>query len=263
MESQLDWHSAKALLDWQLEMGADEAILDAPVDRYALPEASKPAPKQPIAHPQKAQARSAVDEINPVEEARQIAKGAQSLAALEQGLAGFDKCELLLGARNLVFCDGHSEAPVMIIGEAPGRDEDLQGKPFVGRAGHLLDKMFKTIALSRCAQDPSEAVYITNVLPWRPPQNRDPSVEEIDMMRPFLMRHIELAAPQVIVLMGNIACQAVLQQRGIRRLRGQFQKWQDIPVLPMYHPAYLLRNPLAKRDAWHDLLLLRQKMGEM
>jgi DNA polymerase len=149
----------------------------------------------------------------------------------------------------------------MVIGEGPGRDEDMQGSPFVGRAGQLLDKMFAAIGLSRDAVDLERAIYITNVVPWRPPQNRDPSPDEIEMMLPFLQRHVELAAPDVIIAMGNISCSAILGQKGISRLRGTWAKAFGVDVLPMFHPAYLLRNPISKREAWADLLSVKQKLG--
>ena len=148
----------------------------------------------------------------------------------------------------------------MLIGEAPGRDEDMQGKPFVGRAGQLLDLMVSHIGLNRASPDPAAALYITNVLPWRPPQNRDPKPEEIAMMLPFVERHVELANPDLIVLMGNHACQALLGRRGITRLRGQWTEAMGRPALPMLHPAYLLRNPAAKREAWADLLSLQARL---
>ncbi|MEO1097401.1 MAG: uracil-DNA glycosylase, partial [Bacteroidota bacterium] len=153
--------------------------------------------------------------------------------------------------------DGTAGARVMIIGEAPGRDEDREGKPFVGRAGQLLDKMLGAIGLSR-----DESVYITNVLPWRPPQNRDPKPDEIAMMQPFLHRHITLADPDVLVVVGNHACQALLGKRGITRLRGDWTEARGKPALPMFHPAYLLRNPAAKREAWADLLSLQARLRD-
>ena len=143
----------------------------------------------------------------------------------------------------------------MVIGEAPGRDEDAAGRPFVGRAGRLLDNMLAAIDMGR--DHAGHPVYITNVLPWRPPQNRDPSPEEIAMMRPFLHRHIALAQPKFLVVMGNISAQALLGKRGITRLRGNWSEVAGLPALPMFHPAYLLRNPSAKREAWSDLLSLR------
>ncbi|WP_027256462.1 uracil-DNA glycosylase [Leisingera aquimarina] len=253
MESALDYWSARALLEWQAELGATEALCDAPVDRYALEQAvPKPKPGAAPAPPLKPK------EADPVDVARKAAKGAASLPALRDALAGFSHCELKRGARNLVFSDGQTGARVMIIGEAPGRDEDLQGKPFVGRAGQLLDKMLEAIGLSR-----AESVYITNVLPWRPPQNRDPLPAEIAMLAPFLERHVALAEPDVLVLMGNISCQAVLGKRGITRLRGQWNQAWGKPVMPMFHPAYLLRQPQQKRQAWGDLLELKARLGAL
>mgnify|MGYP003120814900 CR=1 FL=1 len=253
MESALDYWSARALLEWQAELGATEALCDAPVDRYALEQAApKPKPGAAPAPPPKPK------EADPVDVARKAAKGAASLPALRDALDGFSHCDLKRGARNLVFSDGQAGARVMIIGEAPGRDEDLQGKPFVGRAGQLLDRMLEAIGLSR-----GESVYITNVLPWRPPQNRDPLPTEIAMLAPFLERHVALAEPDILVLMGNISCQAVLGKRGITRLRGQWDQAWGKPVMPMFHPAYLLRQPQQKRQAWGDLLELKARLGAL
>jgi len=248
MESALDYHTARTLLDWQIELGATEAIGDAPVDRYALPD-TVPKAKKPAAA-QAAPAKPA--KVDPVAVAKSAAQGAASLDQLRVTLDAFGHCELKRGARHTVFADGTPGARVMIIGEAPGREEDRAGKPFVGRAGQLLDRMLAAIDLDR-----AENVYITNVLPWRPPQNRDPKPEEIGMMKPFLERHVALAKPDVLVVMGNISCQAVLGKRGITRLRGQWNQALDLPVIPMFHPAYLLRQPQMKRQAWADLLELQ------
>jgi len=260
MESQLDWHSARALLEWQVELGATEAILDAPVDRFTLETtAPKPAPVTAPAAQATVQQASALPD--PAQIAKQMAETAGSLDALQAALAGFEYCELKRGARNLVFSDGNPAAQVMIVGEAPGRDEDQQGKPFVGRAGQLLDKMLAAIGLDRQSREPANAAYITNVVPWRPPQNREPSPDEIAMLTPFLLRHIALIKPTVVVAMGNISCQALLGKRGISKLRGQLQNSRDIDVIPMFHPAYLLRNPSAKKLAWADLLMLKAKLA--
>ena len=175
-------------------------------------------------------------------------------------MADYPHCDLKMGARNLVFFDGNPAARVMIIGEAPGRDEDMQGKPFVGRAGQLLDRMLAAIGMARHADDPARAVYITNVLPWRPPQNRDPTPEEIAMLLPFVQRHVELVDPELVVLMGNTSCQAGLGRRGITRLRGTWTQAYGRPALPMFHPAGLLRNPHNKRHAWADLLELQARL---
>ncbi|WP_264211022.1 uracil-DNA glycosylase [Leisingera thetidis] len=251
MESALDYWSARALLEWQAELGATEALCDAPVDRYGLEQAvPRPKPGAAPAPPPKPK------EADPADVAGKAARAAASLPALRDAMQGFSHCELKRGARNLVFSDGRPGARVMIIGEAPDRDEDLQGTPFAGRAGQLLDRMLEAIGLSR-----TESVYLTNVLPWRPPQNRDPLPAEIGMLTPFLARHVALAEPEILVLMGNISCQAVLGKRGITRLRGKWDQAWGKPVIPMFHPAYLLRQPQQKRLAWADLLELKARLA--
>lgn len=258
MESS-EYHHALALLNWHIELGATEAICDAPVDRYELPQklAAAPMAAAPAPIPGPVPAAPAVDVVA---EAKAQAAAAQDLEALRAALGGFDHCTLKRGARNLVFSDGQAGAPVMIVGEAPGRDEDREGRPFVGRAGQLLDRMLAAIDMGRAHGN--NPVYITNVLPWRPPQNRDPSPDEIAMMRPFVERHITLAAPKVVVVMGNISAHALLGKKGITRLRGHWTETLGLPVLPMFHPAYLLRNPGAKREAWADLLSLKARMHD-
>lgn len=244
----------KAALEWQIACGADEAIMDAPIDRTKI--AAKPAPKAQA----KASTSPEPTKVDAVAAAKTAADTAQDLDGLRAAMEAFEHCELKRGARQLVFSDGTPGARVMIIGEAPGRDEDMAGKPFVGRAGQLLDLMFSHIGLSREAQDAQAALYITNVLPWRPPQNRDPKPDEIEMMLPFLRRHVALADPDFIVAMGNHACQALLGKRGITRLRGTWGEALGKPVLPMFHPAYLLRTNAAKREAWADLLSLQHRL---
>ncbi len=258
MSPDLDFHAAKALLLWQVELGADEAIGETPVNRYEL--AAAPPKPQKAAQPAAAPAPAPVAEVDPVAEARRMAEAAADLPSLRDALAAYEHCELKKGARSLVFADGNPGARVMIVGEAPGRDEDIQGLPFVGRAGQLLDRMFDAIGMGRANPDAEKALYITNVLPWRPPQNRDPSPEEIGMMLPFVRRHVELVDPEVLVLMGNHSCQAMLGRKGITRLRGTWAEALGRPALPMFHPAYLLRNPHAKKDAWHDLLMLQARL---
>ncbi|MDF1718096.1 MAG: uracil-DNA glycosylase [Antarcticimicrobium sp.] len=258
MESQIDYHTARALLEWQVELGVTDAIGDAPVNRYDLPDKLRPAARQVVEPVAEAPAGPvAARQADPVAVARAAASAAQTLEALRDAMAAFEHCELKKGARNLVFSDGIPGAPVMIIGEAPGRDEDREGRPFVGRAGQLLDRMLSAVGMAR-----QDNVYITNVLPWRPPQNREPHPDEIAMLKPFLDRHVALADPRVIVLMGNISCEAMLGRRGITRLRGNWHQALDKPVLPMFHPAYLLRQPAAKRQAWADLLELQAKLRE-
>ena len=260
-----DWHAALAALAWQHDLGATEAVTDSPINRYDTADGPRPQSATPAALPQ-VQPRSAPVAVpsaeDPVLIARAMAARATSLDALADIQASYEHCDLRKGARSFVFADGRPGARVMILGEAPGRDEDLQGKPFVGRAGQLLDRMLTAIGLSRSHPDPRHAVYITNILPWRPPGNRDPEPAEIAMMMPFVERHIALAAPDILVLMGNIPCAALLGQRGITRLRGQWSQAAGLPVLAMFHPAYLLRNPPAKREAWADLLSLQSRLRQ-
>ena len=259
-----DWHAALAALAWQVDLGVDEVIGDTPVDRYDLPEPIKPAPVAAAAaapaagRPNPAPALMVeAPQVDPAEVARAAAARAGSLEALREAVAAFDLCELKKGARNTVFCDGNPAARVLILGEAPGRDEDMEGRPFVGRAGQLLDRMFAAIGLARTSPDAEAALYITNVMPWRPPGNRDPEPAEVAMMRPFVERHIALMDPKVIVVMGNTPLFALTGHKGIMRARGTWTKALDRPLLPMVHPAYLLRNPIAKREAWADLLSLQ------
>ncbi len=246
----------KAALDWQIAMGADEAILDKPVDRFAEAVAAEKSDAGAVAAPEVQKE----DGPDPVGVAKVSAMAAGDLPSLRASMAEYEHCDLKRGAKTLVFSDGLAGARVMIIGEAPGRDEDREGRPFVGRAGQLLDVMFSHIGLARTASVPADALYITNVLPWRPPQNRDPKPEEVAMMLPFLERHVALAHPEIIVAMGNHATGALLKRTGITRLRGTWAEALGRPVLPMFHPAYLLRNPAAKREAWADLLELRDRL---
>jgi uracil-DNA glycosylase len=252
-----DWRAALAALDWQVEAGADETIGDAPVNRYELAVEAKSASMPRASDQAPAIGPTAAD---PVSTARAAAESARTLDDLRVAIATFDLCELKKGARNTVFADGNPFARVLILGEAPGADEDREGRPFVGRAGQLLDRMFAAIGLSRTSPDPETALYITNVLPWRPPGNRDPEPGEIAMMRPFVERHIALVDPAVIVVMGNTPLDALTGHRGILRARGTWTQALGRPILPMTHPAYLLRNPSAKREAWADLLSLQSKL---
>lgn len=275
MESAADTPTAAlAALAWQVELGADEAILDTPVNRYDLPgkmpsserqaaqsaqPAAKAEPARPGAAPLAQGPEGTADVMDAVQLAKDIAAKANSLPELHEAMAAFEHCGLKQGARNTVFAGGLAGARVMLIGEAPDRDEDRQAEPFVGRAGQLLDRMCAAIGLSRSSQDPAEAIYITNVVPWRPPQNRTPEAGEIALCRPFLERHIALAKPRILVLMGNTPCQALLGRSGITRMRGDWTETQGLPTLPMVHPASLLRKPAAKREAWADLLALKHR----
>jgi DNA polymerase len=193
--------------------------------------------------------------------AQEVAQAATTLDELRTALAGFDGCPLAATATNLVFSDGNPQAGLMLIGEGPGAEEDRAGRPFVGPSGQFLDRMLASIGLDRTA------LLITNLIPWRPPGNRNPTDGEVLTCLPFLLRHIALVRPRRLVLLGALATKAVLNDAsGIRRLRG---KWtharipgldEPVPTLPMLHPAYLLRTPGAKRDAWTDMLLLKRTL---
>ena len=262
MSLALDWHSARALLEWQVELGVTDALSDTPLDRFALVAEAPAVVAAPVvpsaalpAAPSAAEATAAA-----LEQARALAGAAQTLPDLAEALASFDGCELKRGARSCVFADGDPRARVMIVGEGPGAEEDKQGLPFVGPAGQMLDQMFAAIGYGRRMPDAQRALYITNTVPWRPVNNREPTPEELALLKPFLLRHIELAQPEVLVLMGNVACMALLDQRGILKLRGTWTQAAGLPALPMLHPAYLLRTPEAKRMAWADLLSLQARL---
>ena len=257
-------------LSWQIELGADEAISDTPQDRFeeSSPK-SAPAPSAASATPAAPRApdsaaRAPVDaRPEPANPAADLARQAETLEALADTMKGWDGSPLRETARNFVFCDGNPAARLMVIGEAPGGDEDRIGKPFVGRAGQLLDRMLAAIGLDRNAEQPAKAAYITNILPWRPPGNRTPSEAEAQSFLPFVIRHIELAKPDVILSMGNTPTKALLAtSTGIKRMRGTWVKHEatGLPLLPSFHPAYLLRQPADKRLAWADLLALRKAL---
>jgi uracil-DNA glycosylase len=274
-----DPEAALALLRWYVEMGADEAIGFEAADRLSLPAPPIPSPgaiipPPPIPGPISGQSPRPVPAAPPraltdslgaaAQSARRLAATADSVEALAALVAGFDGCPLKRTATNTVFTDGNPMAPVMIIGEAPGADEDRIGRPFVGRAGQLLDRMLAAIGLDR------SGVLITNVVYWRPPGNRTPTAAEIASCLPFAFRLIALAHPKILVLSGGTAAGALLPQgQGITRLRG---RWFDlavpgleepVPTLPMFHPSFLLRTPARKREAWRDLLSLRARLDEL
>jgi DNA polymerase len=255
-----DEKAALALLDWYRAMGVDEAIGEEPVDCFAAAAVLKPAPRL-APEPRRAAPPPRIAPRAPsASAARGIGAEVSTLLELQELVAGFDGCSLKRTAKSLCFARGSEQARIMMIGEAPGRDEDLQGKPFVGRAGQLLDRMLAAIGLTE------EHVYITNTVYWRPPGNRTPTPEEIEACAPFLARQIELLSPSVLVLLGGAAAKTILgTSEGIMRLRGKWLSYscagRDLPTLATLHPAYLLRNPEQKRLAWRDLLSLRAALS--
>jgi DNA polymerase len=269
-----------ALVRWHMDAGADECMEEAPVDRYAgagaaapprpvaasAPAAAPmPPPIPPAAVPRSPAAPRAAlrsrDEMT--RSARGAAAAAATLDELRMALAAFDGCTLKHTAASLAFGDGGPHADIMFVGEAPGAEEDRQGIPFVGPAGKLLDRMLDAIGMAR-----SQA-YITNVVPWRPPGNRNPTDAEIAACLPFIERHVELVAPRMLVLVGGMAAKTLLGMRdGILRLRGRWFTYESvhmvapIPARAILHPAYLLRSPAQKREAWIDMLAIRRRLAE-
>jgi uracil-DNA glycosylase family 4 len=285
-----DTHNAAltALLAWYREMGVDAVVDEVPIDwlsrgdrppgtAFKATFAAEALPARPSAAPTgrppppAASRPSAPPSTGPrqfpvaapdaaVMSARTEAGKAETLDALEATLAAFDGCSLKATAKNLCFYRGAAQARVMCIGEAPGRDEDLQGKPFVGRAGQLLDKMLAAIGLSE------ETVHITNIVYWRPPGNRTPTPQEAQICRPFLERQVELVGPDIVVLLGGAAAKHILDvPEGIMRIRGKFRDVvigaRTVRAIATLHPAYLLRTPAAKRLAWRDLLGVRAALA--
>ena len=265
--------AARELLDFYAEAGVDALVGEAPVDRLAatqvelppetalapqperLPPAFSPAPVPlPAAQPGPAAPDIAVMA------ARDAARSAATLHDLRAMLASFEGCALRMTAKQLVFADGNPQARVMFVGEAPGREEDLEGLPFVGRSGKLLDLMMAAIGLDRTG------AYIANIIPWRPPGNRTPTPQESQICLPFIQRQIELANPDVLVCLGGPASQTLLGvKEGIKRTRGRWFNFhtgtREIKAIATFHPAYLLRSPLEKRFAWRDFLAIKKALS--
>lgn len=262
-------NAARALLAFWRAAGVDmdgaEAVYAA-APAKAVPAS---APRDPVARPDLTKAparpRMRASPASPVDSARAMAAAAESVAQLRAAVDKFDGCALKGTARNTVFADGVDDAPVLIIGEAPGKDEDEQGKPFVGRSGQLLDRMLAQIGLSR-----KENVLISNTIYWRPPGNRDPTQGEIVACLPFVERLIELKQPRLLILTGKAAAHTVLKREdGVMKLRGRRLSYTreglaaPINAMVMLHPAYLLRQPQQKRVAWADLLLAEAWLEEL
>nr|WP_041782782.1 uracil-DNA glycosylase [Ancylobacter novellus] len=271
------------ILAFHVEAGVDVALGEQPVDRFTESAAERsaaagrvvlapsaesapaprPAPPVPAAHRPATPALAGEAPPPPdlaAVEAREAAASAPTLEALEALLEKFDGCPLKHTATRLVFADGNPQARLMLVGEAPGRDEDIEGKPFVGRSGKLLDRMLAAIGIDRTT------AYIANVVPWRPPGNRTPTPQETAICLPFICRQIELANPDVLVCLGGPSAQTLLGIRdGITKARGRWMDYDTgsrvIPALATFHPAYLLRSPLGKRMAWRDMLAIEARLA--
>jgi len=266
-----------ALLRWYDVAGVDECVAEEPVDRFAA-DAARAAARQTARPPAAPSARTRPDAPVPPlrttgaetttaaaarESAAAVAARAASLDELRQALDAFDGCPLKVTATSTVFGEGATDADLMIVGEAPGADEDRQGRPFCGVSGRLLDEMLRSIGFDR------STAYITNVVPWRPPGNRKPTSAEVAVCVPFIERHVALVAPKVLLLVGGLAASTLLgTTEGITRLRGHWRSHRpsggqhDIPAMPTFHPAYLLRTPEAKRMTWRDLLAVKARLAE-
>ncbi|AMS43580.1 MULTISPECIES: uracil-DNA glycosylase [Aminobacter] len=268
------------LLAFYAAAGVDDALVDDPIDRFAenaqqrlaasrqqadrAAEAPRPGAAPAAAPPQpRPAAVAAVPDEAQAAAARELASKAATLDELKQIMEGFEGCNLKATAKSMVFADGNPEADLMLVGEAPGRDEDLEGLPFVGRSGQLLDRILAAIGLDRTS------AYIANVIPWRPPGNRTPTPHETEICRPFVERQIALARPKVLVTLGGPSAKLLVgSQDGILRLRGSWKNHVTadgtvIPVMPTLHPAYLLRNPAHKKLAWRDFLEVKAKLRQL
>ena len=268
----------RELARWYAEIGVDIAMEEVPVDRFA--ESAKAEQRVPAraASPQRPDAQqvsrqaaappmsatgfanATIPDEKAVENARELAAKAATLDELRKAMEGFDGCNLKITAKNTVFADGNPQARIMLIGEAPGADEDRVGLPFVGRAGQLLDRMLGSIGLDRTS------VYITNMLAWRPPGNRTPTPQEIEVCRPFIDRHVALVKPEVIVFVGGVSFKGMTGSAdGILKSRGRWMEYAydggKADAIATLHPAYLLRQPAQKRLAWQDLLKIKARVG--
>jgi DNA polymerase len=254
----------ESLLAFWAEAGVDAMLLDAPVDRIEAGRIVPPAPPQrkPAPVPQAASRPGQPDLSSAAAQAQAVAARAEDLAALAEAIAAFEGCPLRFegAARQAVFHRGQADAPVMVIGEGPGAEEDAQGLPFVGRAGQLLDRMLAAAGLT-------DRVFITNTVFWRPPGNRTPTPSEQMVCRPFVERAIELVKPSMLLLVGGASAKSMLQrEEGILSLRGRWFEWRssaggiELPAMPTLHPAFLLRQPAAKKRAWNDLLTLTERL---
>lgn len=276
-----------AALQWYIDNGVDEALEDAPVDRYALkePPIVKPAaqslqPNQPqmsardMAENAPDMSSAALGASDARAEAIKLAAAANTLEELREAIAEFEGISLKKTATNIVFSDGNPKAKIMLVGEAPGADEDRLGKAFAGESGHMLDKMLKCIDIERGAEDPAQSIYISNVLNWRPPGNRSPAPGEIEASLPFIERHIQIIKPEILIFCGGVPAKALLASNdGISKLRKKWYEYlpqtpefkaaaKPIAAIATFHPSYLLKTPSQKKAAWADLLEIKRKLEE-
>jgi len=278
----LEKQIALAALQWHVENDLVDMLEDTPVDRTAPPDLSEiqgkiehVSVKNPVSPSKSSDAVLPImGAAEAIKEAQNIADACKNLEELKNAIQNFDGLSLKKTATNMVFADGNPKADIMVIGEAPGADEDMQGKPFMGMVGQLLDKILAAIELGRSNEETSKSVYTTNMLNWRPPGNRTPTSQEIEISLPFIKKHIELVQPKYLILLGAVSGKALLNQKGsISKLRGCFYDYHDmnnhkaetkekILSLVTYHPAYLLRTPAQKRAVWNDMLMLKAELDK-
>ena len=266
------------MLDWYIHEGVDEFILDESQNRMVVPrvhrQVQQPPPSLPLSPHEPVVENGGSELIGAVEfkkQALEIAQKVQSLDELRNAIAGFEGLDVKKTATNMVFADGRTDAKIMLIGEAPGADEDRQGVPFVGVSGQLLDKILACIGLGRHAENADKAVYISNILNWRPPGNRTPTPLEMEISRAFIERHIDLKQPDFLVFCGGVAATTLLgSSESISKLRGKVHEYvprtlsgrTSIPAIATYHPSYLLRTPSQKEKVWDDMLFLHKNLQQ-
>jgi len=281
----------KATLQWYLDHGVDEILADAPIDRTRVKSVQEMlAEKEPaVAVKQPAQApvtavknqqqggaqnnqapqTPMMGAAQAITQAVELAGAAQDLGALQKAITEFEGLSIKKTATQIVFSDGTADAPIMVIGDVPGAQDDREGKPFMGQEGALFDKILASIGLERGADEANKAAYLTNLLNWRPPGNRTPSQSEIDISLPFLKRHIALQKPKALLIFGGAAGAALLDENlSISKLRGRWHIYKcpengDIPMRVTYHPTYLMKTPAQKRSVWHDMLAFDEKREEL
>ncbi|MCC6597563.1 MAG: uracil-DNA glycosylase [Alphaproteobacteria bacterium] len=283
----MNTQAALAALAWYQDQGVDEALTDMPVDRFAAL-ASSLSPAAPLLPPHKDMPTERINKPAgppPAQqatalplgvaqgrtEAAKMAMSAQTLEELQAAITAFDDHPLKKTATHMVFGSGHARAAIMLVGDAPGTDEDRSGQPFAGDGGRLLDQILTSIGLDRAAETPENAVYLTNILNWRPPGNRSPSPAEIELSLPFIERHIQIVRPQILILSGGVAAKALLGSGdSMSKLRRTWHEYTprtpelqgDAPVIPAivtYNPAYLLQTPTQKRAVWADMITLKRR----
>lgn len=269
-------YAALHALQWHLDHDIADCLLEQPIDRTIPPDLSQIHDKVEQVKPKLASIKEnkpppMIGAAEAIIESKKIAAACNNLEELQQSILDFNGLSVKKTATNMVFADGNPNAKIMVIGEAPGADEDAQGKPFAGASGQLLDKILACIDLDRKSEDVDKAVYLSNILNWRPPGNRTPTAQEIEISLPFIERHIALIKPKYLILCGAVPGKSLLNEKAsLSKLRGKFYNYkggegemEDIQCFVTYHPAYLLRTPAQKRAVWQDMLMLQRQLNPL